>query len=68
MDRERIFSQDEATNFYCCIGFVQENCSTLTYEKEKQLGALLEKLAYGYPSLEEHPPAFEPEGGIQLNM
>lgn len=68
MDKERIFSQDEAANLYRCISFVQENCSTLTYEQEKQLDALLEKLTYGYPGLEEHPPAFDPDEGMQLNM
>ncbi|MGN0664106.1 MAG: hypothetical protein ACI4L5_03440 [Negativibacillus sp.] len=46
MDKERIFSQDEAANLYRCISFVQENCSTLTYEQEKQLDALLEKMTY----------------------
>lgn len=68
MDKERIFSQDEAANLYRCISFVQENCNTLTYEQEKQLDALLEKLTYGYPGLEEHPPAFDPDEGMQLNM
>lgn len=68
MDKERIFSQDEAANLYRCISFAQENCSTLTYEQEQQLGALLEKLTYGYPKLEDDPPAFEPEDEIQLNM
>ena len=35
-----------------------ENCETLTYKDEQNLKALLEKLTWGYPELEEIPPSF----------
>jgi len=39
--------------------FAKGNCETLTYEQERQLDKLQEKLTDGYPSLEAEPPPFE---------
>ena len=68
IDKNRLFSPEEAENFYRCIGYVRENCDTLTYDQERQLKELSEKLTYGYPQLEETPPSFEQDDSPKLNM
>lgn len=67
-DENRLFTPEEAENLYRCIGYVRENCETLTYEQEQQLKDLAEKLTYGYPQLEDSPTSFEQEDSLQLNM
>lgn len=67
-DENRLFTPEEAENLYRCIGYVRENCGTLTCEQEQQLKALAEKLTYGYPQLENSPASFEQEDSLQLNM
>ena len=68
VNRDRLFTLEEAENLYRCIGYVRENCETLTYEQEQQLKALSEKLINGYPQLEDNPPFFEQDDSPQLNM
>ena len=51
-----------------CVDFTKGNCETLTYEQERQLDKLQEKLTDGYPSLEAEPPTFEQESAPQQNM
>lgn len=67
-DENRLFTPEEAENLYRCIAYAQDNCETLTCEQEQQLKALADKLAYGYPQLEDHPPSFEQEDSPQMNM
>lgn len=68
IDAQRLFTEDEASNFYRCLDFAKGNCETLTYEQEKQLDELMTKLRYGYPQLEEAPPSFEQDDAPQINM
>lgn len=37
---------------FVAVDFAKGNCETLTYEQERQLDKLQEKLTDGYPSLE----------------
>lgn len=68
IDKSCLFSPEEAENLYRCIGYVRENCETLTYAQEQQLKELSEKLIDGYPQLEETPPSFEQDDSPKLNM
>lgn len=68
IDKDRVFHEDEAANLYRCVDYTKNNCETLTYEQERQLDSLAEKLQYGYPQLEESPPSFEQDDALQLNM
>ena len=64
----RLFSEKESADLYRCVDFAKGNCETLTYEQERQLDKLQEKLTDGYPSLEAEPPTFEQTAAPQQNM
>ncbi len=68
VSKERLFSENESADLYRCVGFAKANCETLTYEQERQLDKLQEKLTGSYPSLEAEPPTFEQESAPQQNM
>lgn len=68
LDRNRLFTEEEAANLYRCIAYAKDNCESLTYEQERELKSLEEKLQYGYPKLEDEPPSFEQTDAPQLNM
>ena len=52
VSKDRLFSENESADIYRCVDFAKANCETLTYEQERQLDKLQEKLTDGYPSLE----------------
>ena len=64
----RLFSENESADLCRCVDFAKANCETLTYEQERQLDKLQEKLTDGYPSLEAEPPTFEQSAASQQNM
>ena len=64
----RLFNEQETANLCRCVNFAKDNCETLTYEQERQLDKLEEKLTDGYPSLEIEPPTFEQSNAPQQNM
>ena len=64
----RLFSENESADLCSCVDFAKANCETLTYEQERQLDKLQEKLTDGYPSLEAEPPTFEQSAASQQNM
>lgn len=68
ISEHRLFSEKESADLYRCVDFAIANCETLTYEQERQLDNLREKLTGGYPSLETEPPTFEQEPTPQQNM
>ena len=68
VSKERLFSENESAYLYRCVDFAKANCETLTYEQERQLDKLQEKLTDGYPSLEIEPPTFEQTAAPQQNM
>ena len=68
ISKERLFSENESAYLYRCVDFTKANCETLTYEQERQLDKLQEKLTDGYPSLEAGPPTFEQSAASQQNM
>ena len=68
VSKHRLFSEKESADLCRCVDFAKGNCETLTYEQERQLDKLQEKLTDGYPSLEAEPPTFEQESAPQQNM
>ncbi|MBO7176811.1 MAG: hypothetical protein J6W14_05510 [Clostridia bacterium] len=68
MDKNRMFSEDEASLLYRCIAYARDNCESLTYEQDQQLDGLLEKLTYGYQSLADEQPSFDQDNTPQLKM
>ena len=68
VSKHRLFSEKESADLYRCVDFAIANCETLTYEQERQLDNLREKLTDGYPSLEAEPPTFEQTADLQQNM
>ena len=52
VNKHRLFSENESAYLCRCVDFAKGNCETLTYEQERQLDKLQEKLTDGYPSLE----------------
>jgi len=68
VNKHRLFSENESADLCRCVDFAKANCETLTYEQERQLDKLQEKLTDGYPSLEAEPPTFEQESAPQQNM
>ena len=68
VSKERLFSENESADLYRCVDFAKGNCETLTYEQERQLDKLQEKLTGAYLSLEADPPTFEQVSPPQQNM
>ena len=68
VSKDRLFSENESADLCRCVDFAKGNCETLTYEQERQLDKLQEKLTDGYPSLEAEPPTFEQSAASQQNM
>ena len=68
VNKYRLFSENESVDLCRCVDFAKANCETLTYEQERQLDKLQEKLTDAYPSLEAEPPTFEQESALQQNM
>ena len=68
VNKHRLFSENESADLCRCVDFAKANGETLTYEQERQLDKLQEKLTDGYPSLEAEPPTFEQESAPQQNM
>ena len=64
----RLFSENESADLCRCVDFAKGNCETLTYEQERQLDKLQEKLTDAYTSLEAEPPTFEQESTLQQNI
>ena len=64
----RLFSENESADLCRCVDFTKGNCETLTYEQERQLDKLQEKLTDAYTSLEAEPPTFEQESTLQQNI
>lgn len=64
----RLFSDNESADLCRFVDFAKTSCETLTYEQERQLDKLQEKLTDGYPSLETEPPTFEQTAAPQQNM
>lgn len=69
INKDQLFSEEEAADLYKCIGYTRDNCENLTYLQEERLRHLSDKLQYGYPSLEYEPDSFyDQSDSPQMNM
>ena len=66
--KDEIFTQAEAEELFKCAAFARDNCDSLTYEQDRGLMELMEKLQDAYPSLKENPPTFDDGETPILNM
>lgn len=62
VNKNQLFSRQEAADLYAAAEYTQNNCETLTWEQEQRLRSLMEKLSDGEPALKESPPSFEQSG------
>lgn len=68
IDKNRIFSDEEAESLYRCVSYTKEYCEDLSFDREQKLKDLMIKLEYGYSQIEESPPEFDENEIPQLNM
>ena len=40
IDKDHVFSEDEAADLYRCVNHTREDCENLTYEQEQKLKSL----------------------------
>lgn len=68
INKQRLFTEEEAADLYRCLRFVQDHCDPLTYDQDQQLRSLAEKLVDGYPEIENNSPSFETKDIPQWNL
>ena len=68
IDKAKIFTQEEAEELFKCAAFTRDNCESLTYDQDRGLMELMEKLQDAYPSLKDNPPSFDDCEAPILNM
>ena len=68
IDKSKVFTKDESTELFKCAAFARDNCESLTYDQDRGLMELMEKLQEAYPDLKDNPPSFNEEENMQINM
>ena len=68
VDNNKLFTKEEAEELFKCAAFSRDNCDSLTYEQERGLVELMEKLQTAYPHLKDNPPTFDDGENPILNM
>lgn len=68
VDNNKLFTKEEAEDLFKCAAFARDNCELLTYEQDRGLMELMEKLQDAYPSLKSDPPSFDDGENPILNM
>ncbi len=69
VNKNQLFSEEEAADIYKSIGYTRENCDNLSYLQEERLRNLTDKLQDGYPSLEYECSSFYDQSDTsQMNM
>lgn len=66
--KDKIFTQEEAEELFKCAAFARDNCDSLSYDQDRSLMELMEKLQDAYPFLKENPPSFDNGEAPILNM
>jgi len=64
----RLFDYDESANLYRSVRYASENCEYLSYEQDRSLRELMEKLEDGHPRLENEKPSFEQEAPQTMKL
>ena len=68
VDNNKLFTKEEAEELFKCAAFARDNCESLTYEQDRGLMELMEKLQTAYPHLKDNPPTFDDGENPILNM
>ena len=68
VDDNKLFTKEEAEELFKCAAFARDNCESLTYEQDRGLMELMEKLQTAYPHLKDNPPIFDDGENPILNM
>ena len=68
VDDDKLFTKEEAEELFKCAAFARDNCESLTYEQDRGLMELMEKLQTAYPHLKDNPPTFDDGENPILNM
>lgn len=68
VDDSKLFTKEEAEELFKCAAFARDNCESLTYEQDRGLMELMEKLQTAYPHLKDNPPTFDDGENPILNM
>ena len=64
VDNNKLFTKEEAEELFKCAAFARDNCESLTYEQDRGLMELMEKLQTAYPHLKDNPPTFDDGEGL----
>ncbi len=64
----RLFDLEQSIDLHKCVSYARDYCDTITYEKDRDLMALQDKILDAYPQLEENPPTFDEGVGINPVM
>ena len=59
VDNNKLFTKEEAEELFKCAAFARDNCESLTYEQDRGLMELMEKIQTAYPHLKDNPPTFD---------
>lgn len=65
---DRLFSMEQSADLHRCIRYARDYCDAVTYEIDRELMALLDKLMDAYPQLGESLPTFDEGEAPQMNM
>lgn len=68
VEKCRLFDYDESANLYRSVRYASENCEELSYEQDRSLRELMEKLEDGHPRLENEKPSFEQEAPQTMKL
>lgn len=68
VNKDKLFTTEEATELFKCVAFVRDHCDALTFDQDRNLMELMEKMQEAYPTLKESPPSFDEDEVPQLNM
>ncbi len=68
VSHDRLFNLEQSSDLYKCISYARDYCDTITFEKDRDLMALQDKLMDAYPQLEDNPPSFDDSEAPQMNM
>ena len=68
VSEDKVFTKEEAAELFKCAAFARDNCESLTYEQDRNLMFLMEKIQDAYPELKDNPPSFDEGETPQLNM
>lgn len=55
IDKNRQFTAEQLANIYRCVAFTKDMVDSLTYEQDKALGELMDKIGYALPEITDDP-------------